>query len=34
VYRPSYEFLQPLTTDYEFYKYIADCAKFYSASSQ
>ena len=34
VYRPSYEFLQTLTTDYEFYKYIADCAKFYSASSQ
>ncbi len=32
VYRPSYEFLQTLTTDYEFYKYIADCAKFYSAN--
>ncbi len=30
VYRPSYEFLQTMTTDYEFYKYIADCAKFYT----
>jgi hypothetical protein len=30
VYRPSYEFLQTLTTDYEFYKYISDCAKFFS----
>jgi hypothetical protein len=34
VYRPSFEFLQTLTTDYEFYKYIADCAKFYSAAGQ
>src|SRR4029077_10804633 len=32
VYRPSYEFLQTLTTDYEFYKYIADCAKFYTSN--
>jgi hypothetical protein len=32
VYRPSYEFLQTLTTDYEFYKYISDCAKFYTSN--
>jgi hypothetical protein len=31
-YRPSYEFLQTMTTEYEFYKYISDCAKFYSAN--
>jgi hypothetical protein len=30
IYRPSYEFLQTMTTEYEFYKYISDCGKFYS----
>jgi hypothetical protein len=32
VYRPSYEFLLTFTTDYEFYKYMSDCAKFYSSN--
>jgi hypothetical protein len=32
LYRPSFEFLQSLSTDYEFYKYIYDCGKFYSAN--
>jgi hypothetical protein len=31
VYRPSYEFLQTFETDYQFYKYIADCGKFFSS---
>jgi hypothetical protein len=34
VYRPSFEFLQSFETEYEFYKYISDCGKFFSSVAQ
>jgi CarboxypepD_reg-like domain len=33
IYRPSYDFLKTFETDYEFYKYISDCGKFYSSNN-
>jgi hypothetical protein len=30
LYRPSYEYLQSFETEYQFYKYIRDCARFYA----